>query len=158
MNVHQLPNEVHQLHGRRSPTLPSMFTNLSQKFTKFHQRTTEDQQLIVEFHELFRTMNVPLRIKNLPLNFTQLFSRCLGMHRCAAPLLPVFRFFCVQDFHLLVTLHFLCHDDQAYHGLQQCIGCSSASASSRSGKGCGKPFAFLRFLCLTLLSVRYHCL
>ena len=78
VNVHQHPNEVHQLHGRRSPTSPSIFTNLSQKFTKFHQRTTEDQKLIVEFHELFRTMKVPLRIKNLPLNFTQLFFPLSG--------------------------------------------------------------------------------
>ena len=73
VNAHQLPNKVHQLHGLRSPTLPSMFTNLSSKFTKFHQRTTEDQKLIVEFHELFPTINVSLRIKNLPLNFAQLF-------------------------------------------------------------------------------------
>ena len=57
VNAHQLPNEVHQLHGRRSPTLPSMFTNLSQNFTKFHQRTTEDQKLIVEFHSTFSPLS-----------------------------------------------------------------------------------------------------
>ena len=77
---------------------PSMFTNLSQKFTKFHQRTTEDQKLIVEFHSTFFSWS--------------------GYAPLCRPSLPVFRFFCVQDFHLPVTLHFLCHDDQAYHGLQ----------------------------------------